>query len=56
LVIYKRDTNITILQTNRWNEILDRAVKKGEDTGFSKEFIVDILMRCIWKASATRIK
>jgi chorismate mutase len=38
--VYKRDNNITILQTNRWNEILDRAVKKGEALGLSKEFIV----------------
>lgn len=38
--VYKRDNNITILQTNRWNEILDRAVKKGEQLGLSKEFIV----------------
>ena len=37
---YKRDNNITILQTNRWNEILDKAVSKGESLGLSKEFIV----------------
>ena len=37
---YKRDNNITILQTNRWNEILDKAVTKGERLGLSKEFIV----------------
>jgi chorismate mutase len=37
---YKRDNNITILQTNRWNEILDKAVSKGETLGLSKEFIV----------------
>ena len=37
---YKRDNNITILQTNRWNEILDRAVTKGEILGLSKEFII----------------
>jgi len=37
---YKRDNNVTILQTNRWNEILDRAVAKGESLGLSKEFIV----------------
>src|SRR5206468_2468840 len=37
--LYKKENNITILQTNRWNEILDRAVKKGEKLGLSKEFI-----------------
>ena len=36
---YKRDNNITILQTNRWNEILDRAFLKGDKLGLSKEFI-----------------
>jgi chorismate mutase len=36
---YKKDNNITILQTNRWNDILERAFKKGEALGLSKEFI-----------------
>jgi chorismate mutase len=36
---YKKDNNITILQTNRWNEILERAAAKGEKIGLSKEFI-----------------
>lgn len=36
---YKKDNNITILQTNRWNEILERAFKKGDQLGLSKEFI-----------------
>ncbi|HMU09423.1 MAG TPA: chorismate mutase [Ferruginibacter sp.] len=37
---YKKDNNITILQTNRWNDILERAFKKGEVLGLTKEFIV----------------
>ena len=36
---YKKENNITILQTNRWNEILERASAKGEKLGLSKEFI-----------------
>ncbi len=36
---YKKQNNITILQTNRWNDILDRAFKKGENLGLSKEFV-----------------
>ncbi len=36
---YKKDNNITILQTNRWNAILERAFATGEKTGLSKEFI-----------------
>jgi chorismate mutase len=37
---YKRANNITILQTSRWNEILERASSKGELLGLSKEFII----------------
>jgi chorismate mutase len=37
---YKKENNITILQTKRWNEILERAAKKGERFGLSKEFII----------------
>lgn len=36
---YKRANNITILQTSRWNEIIDRACRKGDKLGLSKEFI-----------------
>jgi chorismate mutase len=38
--IYKKENNITILQTNRWNEILERATAKGEKMGLTKDFIV----------------
>ncbi|RAJ00272.1 3-deoxy-D-arabinoheptulosonate-7-phosphate synthase [Chitinophaga skermanii] len=37
---YKKDNNITILQTNRWNEILDRAIAKADKLGLSKDFIL----------------
>lgn len=36
---YKKNNNITILQTNRWNEILERAFSRGDKIGLSKEFI-----------------
>ncbi len=36
---YKKSNNITILQTNRWNEILEKAYIKGEKLGLSKEFV-----------------
>ena len=36
---YKKDNNITILQTNRWNEILERAYAQGEKMKLSREFI-----------------
>jgi chorismate mutase len=36
---YKKENDITILQTNRWNELLERAFRKGETLGLTKEFI-----------------
>jgi len=36
---YKKNNEITILQTGRWNEILDRAVAKGNKLGLSDEFV-----------------
>ncbi|MEI8074720.1 MAG: chorismate mutase [Bacteroidota bacterium] len=36
---YKKENDITILQTNRWNSILERAFIKGEKLGLSKEFV-----------------
>ncbi len=37
--VYKRDHNITILQTARWNEILERAFSKGDKLGLSQDFV-----------------
>jgi chorismate mutase len=39
IATYKKENNITILQTNRWNEILNRAVQRAEKLGLSREFI-----------------
>ena len=39
IAIYKKENNITILQTNRWNEILNRACQRAETLGLSREFI-----------------
>ncbi len=36
---YKKENNITILQTNRWNAIIEKAFQKGEKLGLSKDFI-----------------
>src|SRR5258705_13299091 len=33
---YKRANNITILQTSRWNEIIEKAFAKGDKIGLSK--------------------
>jgi len=37
--VYKKENNITILQTNRWNEILAKAFVKGEKMGLGKDFV-----------------
>ena len=39
IAAYKKENNITILQTSRWNEILNRACQRAEKLGLSKEFI-----------------
>ena len=36
---YKKENNITILQTNRWNEILERAIAKGNKMGLTDDFV-----------------
>lgn len=36
---YKKENKITILQTNRWNEILAKGFVKGDRFGLSKDFI-----------------
>jgi chorismate mutase len=36
---YKKNNNTTILQTNRWNSILERAFQRGDKIGLSREFI-----------------
>lgn len=40
---YKRDNNITILQTGRWQEIVEKACQQGEQAGLSREFITRYL-------------
>ena len=39
----KKNSKITVLQSARYNEILDRAVKKGAEVGLSQEFITTYL-------------
>jgi chorismate mutase len=38
--LYKKENNVTILQTNRWNEILERGIAKGDKLGLTKDFIL----------------
>jgi len=39
---YKKKENITILQTNRWSEILESRLSKGLSLGLSEQFIAKI--------------
>jgi chorismate mutase len=36
---YKKENNITILQPNRWSEILENGIKKGAKLGLTEDFI-----------------
>jgi len=36
---YKKDNDITILQTGRWNEVLARAQRQGAALGLTEEFV-----------------
>lgn len=36
----KKDQNVAILQTKRWNEILGKMVLEGEEKGLSEEFVL----------------
>lgn len=38
----KKKSNITILQPQRWNEILDKRIKMGTRMGLSQEFVTKI--------------
>ena len=37
---FKKENNLTILQTVRWNQILERAMDKGDSLILSKEFLI----------------
>lgn len=38
----KRDNNVAILQTKRWNEILGKMILQGEEQSLSEEFILRV--------------
>lgn len=39
---YKRDSNIAILQTSRWDEVLAKVVQKGNEYGLPENFVKDV--------------
>ncbi len=40
---YKRDHNMTILQSDRWKEIFNKYVERGLQNGLSEEFITEMI-------------
>lgn len=40
---YKKDNNITILQSGRWQEIVEQSVNEGKKKGLSQEFVENYL-------------
>ena len=47
---YKKENNITILQSIRWDEIIKRAVAKGQAKGLSAE-LIDAIFKAIHQES-----
>ncbi len=40
---YKKENNMTILQTDRWKEVLSKFVERGTQNGLGEEFITKII-------------
>ncbi len=47
---YKKENNITILQTTRWDEIIKKVLVKGQSKGLSREMI-DVIFKSIHQES-----
>ena len=39
---YKKDNNIAILQTSRWDSLLAKAIEKGKEYGLSEKIVTEI--------------
>lgn len=50
---YKKENNITILQSARWDEIVKRAMNKGRAKGLSAE-LIDTMFKAIHQESINR--
>jgi chorismate mutase len=47
---YKKENNITILQTTRWDEIINKVIARGLAKGLSKE-LIDTIFKAIHQES-----
>lgn len=50
---YKKENNLTILQSGRWDELLQERTQKASEKGLSEEFILKVL-RAIHQESINR--
>ncbi len=39
-MLLKKDKNVAVLQSKRWNEILGNMILEGESKGLSEEFVL----------------
>ena len=39
----KRDNNVMILQSSRWNDIVERVLSRSDSLGLSREFMATLL-------------
>ena len=39
---YKKENNIAILQTSRWDKVLSKVVEKGKEYGLTEKFLKDV--------------
>ena len=44
IATYKRDNNVTILQVNRWKEILKNQMQNGQTLGLCKDFVKQLYL------------
>jgi chorismate mutase len=47
---FKKENNITVLQSTRWDEIIRKAIEKGEKKGLSPE-LIDSIFKAIHQES-----
>jgi chorismate mutase len=47
---YKKENNITILQSTRWDEIISKVIVKGKAKGLSSE-LIDTIFKAIHQES-----
>jgi chorismate mutase len=38
----KKSSNVAVLQSKRWNEILGKMILQGEEKGLSEEFVLKV--------------